>query len=215
MKRITPIILLLVCILCFASCKVQKPTVTTSGGDVAVVTDENGQWLSDADGNLIVEKTDEEGNKVTEVLSDDYVFIDDENVKTPAYEAKVHPDFSIVNSGVEPIYENKEGTIQHSASIAPKDETDFDAYVDKVHRTYSATAAEVGEIEDVTVRNQNMKRFSIAYTDDDGSDIQAYCYITKSAERIVCLTLISKDGGLNSASDADKYIEEMEYEFNQ
>lgn len=215
MKRITPILLLFICILCFASCKIQKPTVSFSGGNAEVVTDKNGQWLSDADGNPIVEKTDEEGNKVTEVLSEDYIFIEDDNVKSPAYEAEVHPDFLVVNSGVDPLYENKEGTIQHSATLAPKDETDFDAYVDKVYKTYSASRAEVGEIEDVTINNQDMKRFSIAYIDDDGSDIKAYCYITKSADRIVCLTLISKDGGLNDASQADKYIEEMKYEFNQ
>lgn len=215
MKRITPIILLLICILCFASCKVQKPTVTISGGDAAVVTDENGQWLSDADGNPIIEKTDEEGNKVTEVLSEDYIFIDDDNVKSPAYEAKVHPDFSIVNSGVEPLYENREGTIQHSATLAPKEETDYDAYINNVYATYSRLQIEMGEIEEITISNQNMKRFSMAYIDDDGSSIQAYCYFIKSGERIVCLTLTSKDGGLNSASDADKYIEEMEYTFNQ
>lgn len=216
MKRITPIILLLICILCFASCKVQSPSVTDSDGNTyELVTDENGQRLSDADGNIIVEKTDEEGNAVTEVLSDDYLIIDDDKMITPAYEAKILPDFTIVNSGVDPLLENKEGTIQYSLSNAPEDVTDLDAYINEIHLKYSALNIEVGEVEDVTVAGYSMKRFSMSLTDDDGTPLQAYCYLAESAGRIVTITLTSKDGGLSSASNADAYIEEMEYEIFQ
>ena len=62
-----------------ASCRVNAPSVVSFDGNTyELMTDKDGQRLTDADGNIIVEETDEEGNTVTEVLSDDYLIIQDD-----------------------------------------------------------------------------------------------------------------------------------------
>ena len=216
MKRIIPIILLLCCILALASCKVNAPSVVSSDGNTyELMTDKDGQRLTDADGNIIVEKTDEEGNAVTEVLSDDYLIIQDDKMITPAYEAKILPDFEIINGDVDPLLENKEGTIQYSTGYAPEDVTDINEFINDVCRQYSTVGIEVGEVEDVNISGIAMKRFSMSLTDDDGTPLQAYCYIAESAEGIVTVTLTSRDGGLSSISDADAFMQEIEYKVFQ
>lgn len=216
LKRATLIILLLCCILMLASCKINAPVVTDANGNqFELVTDKNGQRITDADGNIIVEKTDENGNAVTEVLSDDYLIVQDDKIITPAYEAKIPPNFEIKNSDIDPLLENKEGTIQYSISDAPESVTDINEYISDIHRTYSATGIQVGEVEEVTVSGYSMKRFLMSLTDDDGTALVAYCYIAESADDIVTITLTSKDGGLANVSEADAFIEEIEYKIFQ
>lgn len=216
LKRIAPIILLLCCVLMLASCSVKAPTVTDSNGNkFELVTDKDGQRLTDADGHIIVEKTDGDGNAVTEVLSDDYLIVQDDKIIAPAYEAQIPPNFEIINSDVDPLLENKEGTIQYSLANAPDDVTSIDDFIADVYRTYSATGIKVGEVEDVTISGYSMKRFSMSLTDDDGSALVAYCYIAESAGDIVTITLTSKDGGLANVSEADAFIGEIEYKIFQ
>lgn len=212
MKRIIPIILLLCCILALASCKVNAPSVVSSDGNTyELMTDKDGQRLTDVDGNIIVEKTDEEGNEVTEVLSDNYLIVQDDKMIAPAYEAKILPDYEIKNSDVDPFLENKQGTIQYSFGNAPEGVTDINEFISDIRRYYSSPGVVVGEVEDTTVAGYSMKRFSMSLTDDDGTPLQAYCYIAESAGEIVTVTLTSKDGGLASVSDADAFMQEIEY----
>ncbi len=208
--------MLLCCILALSSCKPKAPVVTDSQGNkFELVTDKDGQRLTDADGNIIVEKTDNDGNAVTEVLSDDYLIVQDDKIIAPAYEAKIPPNFEIINSDVDPLLENKEGTIQYSTGNAPEGVTDIDEFISDICRTYSSTGIEVGEVENVTVAGYEMKRFSMSLTDDDGTALCSYCYIAESADDIVTVTLTSKDGGLADVTDADAFMEEIEYKIFQ
>lgn len=60
-----------------------------------------------------------------------------------------------------------------------------------------------------------MKRFSMSLTDDDGTPLQAYCYIAEIADGIVTVTLTLRDGGLSSISDADAFMQKIEYKVLQ
>lgn len=209
MKRIIPIVMILgLLAMAFCSCKASGPAVISSDGNsYNLVTEKNGQRVSDADGNLIVAETDADGNSVTKVLEDDYLVVIDDEVIAPAYEFEIPEDFEIKSSGIDPLLENKQGTIQQNITDKTQFVTDFDDYVDDTFDAYKNVGETSEEIETVEINGHEFKRFSISMQDDEGTPIVSYCYFVKTDNgRTLLITLTSKDGGLNSVSDADNYV---------
>ncbi len=209
MKRIISIVMILgLLTMAFCSCKLSGPTVISSDGNsYNLVTDKDGQRVSDADGNLIVAETDVDGNSVTKVLEDNYLVVIDDEVIAPAYEFEIPEDFEIKSSGIDPLLENKQGTIQQNITDKTQFVTDFDDYVDDTFDAYKNVGETSEEIETVEINGYEFKRFSINMQDDEGTPITAYCYFVKTENgKTLLITLTSKDGGLNSVSDADNYV---------
>lgn len=163
--------------------------------------------MSDADGNLIVAQTDESGNSVTKVLEDNYLIVSDDEIISPAYEFEIPDDFEVKSSDVEPLLENKQGTIQQSILDKTRFVTDYDEYVEETFRASQALGTASEKIETVEINGREFKRFSVNTQDDDGKPLVAYCYFVKTNnEHTLLITLTSKDGGLDSVADADTYV---------
>lgn len=212
MKRVVPIFLLIGAILALSSCKVSGPQVISSDGkSYEMITAEDGGRVTDDNGNLIVAATDADGNDVTEVLSDDYLIVQDDKLMAPAYDLEIPDDFELKSSDTDPMLENKQGTIQFNIMDKTKTANDFDKYVSDTYQSAVAAGIATGELEDVTINEIPMKRFAMAMTDDDGTQLEAYGYLAKVNERVIMITLTSKDGGLADVSAADDFVAQIDF----
>lgn len=212
MKRVVPIFLLVGAILALSSCKVSVPQVISSDGkSYEMITAEDGGRVTDASGNLIVAATDADGKDVTEVITDDYLIVQDDKLMAPAYDLEIPEDFEVKSNDTNPLLENKQGTIQFNIMDKTKVASDFESYVSDTYRSASASGFATGELEDVTIEGIPMKRFAMTMTDDDGTQIEAYGYMVQVNNRILMITLTSKDGGLADVAAADAYVAEIDF----
>lgn len=211
MKRVVPIFLLIGAILALSSCKVSGPQVISSDGkSYEMITAEDGGRVTDDNGNLIVAATDADGNDVTEVLSDNYLIVQDDKLMAPAYDLEIPDDFELKSSDANPMLENKQGTIQFNIMDKTEFVTDFDSYVSETYKYVKSTGLTKSEIEDVTIENISMKRFAMAMS-DDGSQLDAYCYLAQVGDRVLMITLTSKDGGLTDVAAADAFVADIDF----
>lgn len=212
MKRAVPIFLLIGAILALSSCKVSGPEVISSNGkSYEMITAEDGGRMTDDNGNLIVAATDADGNDVTEVITDDYLIVQDDKLMAPAYDLEIPDDFELKSSDTNPMLENKQGTIQFNIMDKTKTAGDFDEYVSDTYQSAVAAGISKGELEDVTINEIPMKRFAMAMTDDDGTQLEAYGYLAQVGERVMMITLTSKDGGLADGSVADEFVAQIDF----
>ncbi len=212
MKRVVSIFLLVGAILALSSCKVSGPKVISSDGkSYEMITAKDGGRVTDDNGNLIVAATDVEGNDVTEVLSDDYLIVQDDKLMAPAYDLEIPDDFELKSSDTDPMLENKQGTIQFNIMDKTKSVTDFESYVSETYRYIESKGLAKSTIEDVKIKSIPMKRFAMSVNDDDGSQLDAYCYLIQVDERVLMITLTSKDGGLSDISAADAFVANIDF----
>ena len=212
MKRVVPIFLLIGAILALSSCKVSGPKVISSDGkSYEMITAKDGGRVTDANGNLVVAATDLDGNDVTQVITDDYLIIQGDKLMAPAYDLEIPDDFEVKSNDTNPLLENKQGTIQFNIMDKTKSVTDFESYVSETYRYVESKGLAKSTIEDVTIKSIPMKRFAMTVSDDDGSPLDAYCYLMQVGERILMITLTSKDGGLSDVSAADTFVANIEF----
>lgn len=212
MKRAAQIFLLVGAILLLSSCKVSGPQVIGSDGNTyEMVTDKDGGRVTDDSGNLIVAATDAAGNDVTEVMTDSYLIIQDDKLIAPAYDLEIPEDFELKSNDTDPMLENKQGTIQFNIMDKTEFVTDYDSYVTKTYEYIKSADLAESELEDVTVADVAMKRFAMKAADDDGSPLEAYCYLAQVGERVLMITLTSKDGGLADAAAADSFVAGIDF----
>lgn len=212
MKRVVPIFLLIGAILALSSCKVSGPKVISSDGkSYEMITAKDGGRVTDANGNLVVAATDSDGNDVTQVITDDYLIIQDDKLMAPAYDLEIPDDFEVKSNDTNPLLENKQGTIQFNIMDKTKSVTDFESYVSETYRYVESKGLAKSTIEDVTIKSIPMKRFAMTVSDDDGSPLDAYCYLMQVGKRVLMITLTSKDGGLSDVSAADTFVANIEF----
>ncbi len=212
MKKAVPIFLLVGAVIAFSSCKMQGPEVISSDGkSYEMITAEDGGRVTNENGDLVVAATDAQGKDTTEVVTDDYLIVSDDKLMAPAYDMEIPDDFELKSSDTNPLLENKQGTIQFNIMDKTKSVTDFDEYVDDTYKSAVASGIATGEIEDVTIENIPMKRFSMAMTDDDGTQLEAYGYLAQVNNRTLMITLTSKDGGLADVSAADEFVAGIDF----
>lgn len=212
MKKIFFVLLILNILIIFSSCDSSSVTVIGSDGkSYNFVSDENGEQVSDSAGNIIVESQDENGNTVTEVLSENYLIIDNNSLKTPSYDYEIPEDFELKSIGSDPLIENKQGTIQFNIMDKTDSAENFDEYVSDTYNAAVASGIVNDEIEDVTILNIPMKRFEMSVMDDDGTQLKSYAYIAKVGNRVLMITVTSKDGGITDVSQADAFVAEINF----
>lgn len=212
MKRVVPIFLLIGAIVALSSCKISGPKViSTDGKSYEMITAEDGGRVTDNNGNLIVAATDENGNDVTQVITDNYLIVQDDKIMAPAYDLEIPDDFELKSSDADPRLENKQGTIQFSIMDKTQFVTDFDSYVSDTYRYIDSIGLATSEIEDVTIKNIPMKRFAMSLTDDDGSQLEAFGYLAQVGDRFLMITLTSKDGGLANVTAADEFVASIDF----
>lgn len=212
MKHVVSIFLLVGAILALSSCKVSGPQVISSDGkSYEMITAKDGGRVTDANGNLVVAATDADGNDVTQVITDDYLIVQDDKLMAPAYDLEIPDDFEVKSKDTNPLLENKQGTIQFNIMDKTESVTDFESYVSETYRYVESKDLAKSTVEDVTIENIPMKRFAMTMNDNDGSQLNAYCYLTQVGERVLMITLTSKDGGLSDVSAADAFVADIDF----
>lgn len=212
MKKIFFVLLILNILIIFSSCDSSSVTVIGSDGkSYNFVSDESGEQVSDSAGNIIVESQDENGNTVTEVLSEKYLIIDNNSLKTPSFDYEIPEDFELKSIGSDPLIENKQGTIQFNIMDKTDSAKNFDEYVSDTYNAAVASGIANSEIEEVTISNIPMKRFEMSVMDDDGTQLESYVYIAKVGNRVLMITVTSKDGGITDVSQADAFVAEINF----
>lgn len=212
MKKILFVLFILCILIIFSSCDSASTIVIGSDGkSYNFVSDENGDQVSDSAGNIIVEGKDENGNTVTEVLSEKYLIIDNTSLKTPSFDYEIPENFDLKSVGSDPLIENKQGTIQFNIMDKTDSVSDFDEYVSDTYNAAVASGIANGELEDVTISDIQMKRFEMSVTDDDGTQLKSYVYIAKIGNRVLMITLTSKDGGISDVVQADAFVAEINF----
>lgn len=212
MKQLLLIFLVLSVVIIFSSCSNKSSAVIVSDGkSYNFVSDKNGEIASDSAGNIIVERQDENGNTVTEVLTEKYLIIDNNTLKTPSYDYEIPDDFDLKSTGADPLIENKQGTIQLNIMDKTESVSNFDEYVSDTYNSAVASGIAKGEIENVTISKISMQRFEISMQDDDGAQLESYAYIAEVNNRVLMITVTSKDGGITDASQADAFVAEIDF----
>ncbi|MBQ8209352.1 MAG: hypothetical protein IJZ35_02075 [Clostridia bacterium] len=212
MKQLFLILLVLSVVIIFSSCsKKSSEVIVSDGKSYNFVSDKNGEIASDSAGNIIVERQDENGNTVTEVLTEKYLIIDNNSLKTPSYDYEIPEDFELKSVGSDPLIENKQGTIQFNIMDKTDSVSDFDEYVSDTYNAAVASGIANSEIEDVLISNIPMKRFGLSMQDDDGAQLESYAYIVKVDNRVLMITVTSKDGGITDVSQADAFVAEIDF----
>lgn len=212
MKKILFVLFILSILIIFSSCDSSSVTVIGSDGKSYIfVSDENAEQESNSAGNIVVKSQDENGNTVTEVLSEKYLIIDNNTLKTPSYNYEIPEDFELKSVGADPLIENKQGTIQFNIMDKTESVSNFDEYVSDTYNSAVASGIAKGEIESVTISNISMQRFEISMQDDDSAQLVSYAYMAEVNNRVLMITVTSKDGGLTDVSQADEFVESMDF----
>ncbi|MBO5384479.1 MAG: hypothetical protein J6A30_09290 [Ruminococcus sp.] len=212
MKQLLLILLVLSVVIIFSSCSNKSSAVIVSDGkSYNFVSDKNGEIASDSAGNIIVERQDENGNTVTEVLTEKYLIIDNNSLKTPSYDYEIPEDFELKSVGSDPLIENKQGTIQFNIMDKTESVSDFDEYVLDTYNAAVSSGIAMGDVFDVVISGIPMKRFELSMQDDDGAQLESYAYIVKVDNRVLMITVTSKDGGITDVSQADAFVAEINF----
>ncbi len=212
MKKAVVIFLLLIVIVMLSACAGKSVTVIGSDGkSYELVADENGEPLSDSSGNIFVASSDKNGNTVTQVLADNYLMVDGNKLKSPAYKYEIPEDFELKSVGSDPLIENKQGTIQFNIMDKTEAVADFDEYVLDTYNAAVASGIANGDVSDVDVAGISMKRFELLLTDDDGSQLVSYAYIANVGNRVLMITVTSKDGGIQNTAQADEFVAGIDF----
>lgn len=212
MKRMLLILLILSVVLIFPSCGKASATVISSDGkSYELVLDENGKQASDSAGNIIVAGQDENGSSVTEVLTEKYLIIDDNTLKTPSYDYEIPDDFELKSTGADPLLENSQGTIQFNIMDKTDTVSDFDEYVTDTYNAAVEAGIAESEIENIKISDISMQRFEISMQDDEGTQLAAYAYLAEVNERVLMITVTAKNDGLTDVSQADEFVSGIDF----
>lgn len=212
MKRLVIIFLIFGIIFVFSACEDSMPVVINSDGkEYELIVDENGEQSSASSGSIVVASQDENGNTVTEVLTEKYLIVDNNTLKTSSYKYEIPDDFELKSVGSDPLIENKQGTIQLNIMDKTDSVSDFDKYVADTYNSAVESGIAKGEIESVTISNISMQRFEISMPDDDGAQLVSYAYMAEVNNRALMITVTSKDGGLTDVSQADAFVSEIDF----
>lgn len=190
-------------------------TDNINGNAVSDTTDaEVGNVTNTADVTANTEVSDvpeTKENGAADAQSDNSVTVQDDKIIAPAYNLEIPDDFELKSDDETPLLENKEGTIQFNIMDKTESVTDFEEYVSDTYNSARAVGMASGEIEDVTIADVQMKRFSMVMQDDDGAELEAYAYLAQINERVLLITLTSKDGGLSDVSAADAFVAQIDF----
>ena len=212
MKRFACVFLIFIMVFVLSACKNSSTVVVGADGkEYELVEDKNGSNESASQSGIVVAGQDENGNAVTTVLSDDYLIVDNDTIKTPAYNYEIPKDFEIKSKGTAPLLENKQGTVQVNIMDKTESASDFDAYVEKTYNSYQTLGVVKDELKDVTIADMEMKRFGIEIQGDDGVTLTTYTYAAQVGGRTLMITVTAKNGELTEADRFDEYVADIDF----
>ena len=241
MKKIFALLLLVFFVFIFSSCGSSEPAVVGSDDTTAESTTIAENTTNNIESNKettdpknTVETTDSvESTKETENSTSsktettasekvqqettaakpetDKVVIEDDEIIAPAYRLEIPEDFVLKADGEDPLLENKKGTVQINIMDKTDSVTDFEKYVSDTYNSAAVVGMAKGEIEKVNLASVEMRRFAMIMKDDDGENLDSYVYLAQVNGRVLLITLTSKDGTLADTSQADAFVESIEF----
>lgn len=191
--------------------KTEPEVIAADGKTYEAVTVEGGGRALDENGNLIVEGKDKYGRSVTQALSEKYLIIDDNKLMAPAYDYEIPEDFTLKSSDADPLLENKQGTIQINIVDKTEATDNCEEYALKTYNAAKSAGLTFGEFESVTVKDLPMKRFGLKMQTGDGAQMITYGYFVQVKNRILMITVTSKENEITSVSQADEYVEGIDF----
>lgn len=210
MKRILALLLFVFFVFIFSSCGSSEPEVVDSDDTTAQST-----LIAENTTNNIEshkETTEKVQQETTATKNEtDKVVIEDDEIIAPAYKLEIPEDFELRSDGEDPLLENKKGTVQFNIMDKTDSVTDFEKYVSDTYNSAAVARMAKGEIEKVNLAGVEMQRFAMIMKDDDGEELDSYVYLAQVNGRILLITLTSKDGTLADASQADAFVESIEF----
>lgn len=239
MKKTTAFLLILSFIFVFVSCKTTENEETTLTEENAFQTTESektSETVSETVGSVETSTLEEQStsevsdtvtekneSETTEIFTNETpaeeitvnevpVTVTDNKIIAPDYSLDIPEDFEVKSDSNDPLLENKQGTIQFNIMDKTKVVKDFDAYVSDTYKVAEASGIAESSIEEITLKNIPMKRFLMAMTNDEGEALDSYIYFLSINNKVLMITLTSKDGGLNDAASADKFVEEIDFQ---
>ena len=239
MKKTTAFLLILSFIFVFVSCKTTENEETTLTEENAFQTTESektSETVSETVGSVETSTLEEQStsevsdtvtekneSETTEIFTNETpaeeitvnevsVTVTDNKIIAPDYSLDIPEDFEVKSDSNDPLLENKQGTIQFNIMDKTKVVKDFDAYVSDTYKVAEASDIAESSIEEITLKNIPMKRFLMAMTNDEGEALDSYIYFLSINNKVLMITLTSKDGGLNDAASADKFVEEIDFQ---
>lgn len=239
MKKATAFLLILSLILVFVSCTTtenEETTLSEENVSHKTTSEETSEAVSDTVEIVETNSSEEESaskisvsatqnieNETTEAFTVETpaeeitvnevpVTVTDNRIIAPDYSLDIPEDFEVKSDSNDPLLENKQGTIQFNIMDKTKVVKDFDAYVSDTYKVAEASGIAESSIEEITLKNIPMKRFLMAMTNDEGEALDSYIYFLSINNKVLMITLTSKDGGLNDAASADKFVEEIDFQ---
>lgn len=220
MKRILALILFVFFVFIFSSCGSSEPELVGSDDTTApgTVIEENTTYNmeenQETEENALTDigVTDKTKEEITsQNPKPDKVVIEDDEIIAPAYKLEIPEDFDLKSDGEDPLLENKKGTVQFNIMDKTDSVTDFEKYVSDTYNSAAVAGMAKGEVETVTISDIQMKRFAMIMKDDDGEELDSYVYLAAVNGRVLLITLTSKDGALADVSQADAFVESIEF----
>lgn len=212
MKRFIVMTLIFTMVFVLSACNNSSTVVVGADGkEYELVEDKNGSDESASQSGVVVAGQDENGNAVTTVLSDDYLVVDNDMIKTPAYVYEIPKDFEIKSKGTAPLLENKQGTVQLNIMDKTESVSDFDDYVEKTYDSYQTLGVVKDELKDVAIADMEMKRFGIEIQGEDGVTLTTYTYAVQTGGRTLMITVTAKNGELTEADRFDEYVADIDF----
>ncbi len=220
MKRFVAITLIFAMVFVFTACKNLPAVVAgTQGKEYESTEDKNSKDESASQSDTAAASQsdtaaatqDETSSAVTTAVSDDYLIVDKDTIKTPAYNYEIPKDFEIKSKGTDPLLENKQGTVQLNIMDKTESAADFDTYVEKTYNSYKTLGVVKDELKDITIADIEMKRFGIEIPGDDGVTLTTYTYAAQVSGRTLMITVTAKNGELTEADRFDEYIADIDF----
>lgn len=236
MKKATAFLLILSFIFVFVSCNTTENEETTLTEENAFQTTESEKTSETVSEIVETSRTEEESSsdsfvsvtqagedETTEIFTNETpsevttvkeepVTVTADKIIAPDYSLDIPEDFEVKSDSNDPLLENKQGTIQLNIMDKTKVVKDFDAYVSDTYKVAEASGIAKSDIEDITLKDISMKRFSMTMKNDEGETLDSYVYFLNINNKVLTITLTSKDSGLKDAASADKFVEEIDFQ---
>lgn len=229
MKKATVFLLILSLVFILASCKAAENEETTSATEETsesvsgiVGSEEMSSSDEQSSSEISVAATENTEDKTTENFADETpsesvtvkeepITVTDDKIIASDYSLDIPKDFEVKSDGNDPLLENKQGTIQFNIMDKTKVVKDYDTYVSDTYKAAESSGIAKSDIEDVTIKDIPMKRFAMTIKNDGEAELDSYVYILNVNNKVLMITLTSKDGGLKDVAAADKFVAEIDF----
>ena len=135
-------------------------------------------------------------------------------ISTSDYSFDIPENFEVKSDGNELLLENENGTIQLNITDKTAVVKDFDTYINDTYNAAETSGIAAGGVEEITLNEIPMKRFSMEMENDTETRLISYIYFLEINNKVLMITLTSKDGEIKDVSQADSFVSDIDFQNN-